>query len=322
MKVVDSCPICKGQQFKRLLTREVSPPGDNPHANLLDIDYVRNYILFEKVLRHREPIEFSFEICTHCGLVFFNPRPEDKDMAIKYAVMDELQGTELRAAQCGPPIYDDKRAREIFANLGHHKELVDLNVVDVGGANGYNLKHFVDQNTCFVVDYGKRDLIDGASYLCQTMSEVPDTISFDVALCCHTLEHMVDPVTEIMNIRRAMSPEGLLYIEVPLGCHDEYKHTGNLMTHINFFSEGSIGHLLSACNMKLRHITTKLTTIRWFRWLSIVAIAQNSPPDRSGSGGYEITMKQMNSPLYGLYKFLGYQVSRLEQSLHRFRIDS
>lgn len=319
MRTIDSCPICGEQQFSTLLTRAVTYPGNDLYANLLDIDYVRNYILFEKVLHHRDTMEFTFEMCMHCGFIFFNPRPEEEDMAIKYAVMDELRDTELRAAQCGIPIYDDKRAWEIFTSLRRYREPGGLNVVDVGGANGYNLKRFVTKNSCFVVDYGERDLIDGVNYLGKTMSEIPSTMSFDIVLCCHTLEHVVNPVAEVMNIQHTMSPGGLLYIEVPLGCHDEYKHTRNFLTHINFFSEGSIRHLLSACNMKLRYITTKLTTIRWFRWLSIVAIAQNSPPDLPAPKGYEITVRQMNNLVYHLWRWIGHQQSWFERLLYRMK---
>jgi SAM-dependent methyltransferase len=317
VRVVGSCPICGGQQFEELGTREVSHPGDDLYGNLLDINYVRNYILFERVLRRRGTMEFTFLVCTYCGLIFFNPRPEEKDMAVKYAMMDQLRDTELREAQQGNPIYDDKRAWDIYTSLGRFRELNGLRVVDVGGATGYNLKCFVRSNSCFVVDYCKRDLVEGVSYLCRMASDIPDTMTFDLVLCCHTLEHMVDPVSEVTKMRRAMSPGGLLYIEVPMGCHSEYKHTRNCLTHINFFSEGSVRHLFTACNMKLKYIRTKLTTVRWFRWLSIVAIAENSPPERPVRNGYEITVRQMNNPFYHCVRHVGYGLSRLERYLQR-----
>ena len=313
MRIVDSCPICGERQFERLFTRAVCHPGDDLYANLLDLDYVRNYILFEKVLHRRDAMEFTFLLCSNCGLILFSPRPEDEDMAIKYAMMDELRDTELRDSQKPPPIYDDTRAREIHNSISRFREPGDLSVVDVGGANGYNLKYFAGRNSCFVVDYGERDLIDGVSYLCKTTSEIPDTMRFDVVLCCHTLEHMVDPVNEVMSIRRALSPGGLLYVEVPLGCHNEYEHTKNYLTHINFFSEGSVRQLFSECNMKLRYIKTKLTTVRWFRWLSLVAIAENGPSAEAYSNGYELTRQQMSNPLYALCKYLGFQRARFDR---------
>ena len=312
MKAVEFCPICRGQQSEQLLSREVSHPGDELLTNLLDIDYVRNYILFEKILHTRDPIAFTFWICKHCGLIFFDPRPEETDLVIKYAIMDELRDTELRDAQRGFPIYDSTRARAIHESLSNLRRLEGLNVVDWGGANGYNLECFAHRNTCYVIDYGERELIDGVQYLCKTISEVPESMSFDVVLCCHTLEHMVDPVAELRSIQRVMSPGGLLYVEVPLGCHDEYRNTHNFLTHVNFFSEGSLAHLFSVSGLKLRSIRTKLTTVRWFRWLSLVAIAENAPPEEVPSNGYELTRQQMRNPLYGLYKYLGFQRTRFD----------
>ena len=317
MRAVEFCPICGGQQFEQLLTREVSHPGDELRTNLLDIDYVRNHILFERILHARDPISFTFWICKHCGLIFFDPRPEERDLVIKYAIMDELRDTELRDAQRGFPIYDSRRARAIHKGLSRLRCLEGLNVVDWGGANGYNLEYFSDRNTCYVIDYGERKLIDGVRYLCKTISEVPQTMRFDVVLCCHTLEHMVDPVAELRSIRRVMSPGGLLYVELPLGCHDEYRNTLNFLTHVNFFSEGSLAHLLSVSGLKLRYIRTRLTTVRWFRWLSVVAIAENAPPEEVPSNGYELTRQQMNNPWYPLYKYLGFQQTRFDVFISR-----
>lgn len=312
MRAVEFCPICRGQQFEQLLTREVSHPGDELLTNLLDIDYARNYILFEKILHTRDAVEFAFCICKHCGLIFFDPRPDEGDLAIKYTIMDELRDTELRDAQRGLPIYDSRRARAIHKSLSRLTRLEGLNVVDWGGANGYNLEYFSDRNTCYVIDYGERKLVDGVRYLCKTINEVPETMRFDVVLCCHTLEHMVGPVAELRSIRRVMSPGGLLYVEAPLGCHDQYRNTRNFLTHVNFFSEGSLAHLFSASGLKLRYIKTKLTTVRWFWWLSLVAIAENAPPEEASSNGYELTRQQMNNRLYDLYKYLGSQRTRFE----------
>jgi SAM-dependent methyltransferase len=312
MREILFCPICESDHLEVLLKRTATHPGKDLAANLDDLNYVRNYILFEKILKNSSSFEFTFLICHNCGLIFFDPRPEERDMVIKYAIMDELRDTELRDSQRGKPLYDDERARSICSSIRRLKKLDGLKIVDWGGASGYNLKYFVAGNTCYIIDYGERDLIGGLSYLCKTINDVPDRIKFDVVLCCHTLEHMVDPVAELRSIRRVMSQGGLLYVEVPLGCHDEYMNTDNFLTHVNFFSEGSLAHLFSASGLKLRYIRTKLTTVRWFRWLSIVAIAENVPSEEASSNGYELTRRQMSNPFYSLYKYLGFQRARFD----------
>ncbi len=71
--------------------------------------------------------------------------------------------------------------------------------------------------------------------------------------------------------------------------------------------------------MRLRDIGTKLSPVRWFRWLSIIAIAEKSPPEAVPPDGYEITLKQMDDRSYAVRKHLGYQVCRLERTISMLR---
>jgi hypothetical protein len=251
MKPAKFCPICKNKKFEELLRRKVEYPGSDLHSHLLGIDYVRNYILFSEILHNRKPIDVCFQICTNCGFVFFSPRPEKSDMIIKYNIVNELGDTKKREKFLYNGLTsDDKRAFEIYQLVCNFQKVYNSNIIDVGGARGLNLRYFLEDNKCIVVDYEKHRLLDGVNYLGETVEDVRGStrIRAKVVLLCHTLEHMVDPVKEILSIKENLEPSGLLYTEVPLGCWNEYKYTRNLLTHINFFSEGSLlftGHVRS-----------------------------------------------------------------------------
>ena len=301
MKVTKSCPVCQNEDCQPLLKRKVEYPGDNLHSNLLDINYVRNSILFDRVLHHREPFEVCFQICTNCGFIFFSPRPEESDMAVKYSLANELGDGKQREEFLYQGIAsDDKRAEEIHKTVTAFSDEHNANIIDIGGARGLNLKYFLEDNNCYVIDYERHELLDGVQYLCEKTGDVPESLQAEVALYCHTLEHAVDPVQEILRIKNTLAPGGLLYIEVPFGCWHEYQRTRNFLTHINFFSEGSLYYLLDMCGLAIRYLKLKPTLSRMKYVPVIVSVAANSTPDNEKIDAYQVTRNQMEGRKYGL----------------------
>jgi SAM-dependent methyltransferase len=225
-------------------------------------------------------------------------------MIIKYKLINEWGDAKAQDNSRHAPgtTYDDKRAFEIYKTISSNiRQVQNTNVVDIGGSEGRNLKYFLADNSCFVVDYEKRDLIDGAKYLCETAEDIPHSFRFATVLYCHILEHVVDPVGEISRLKEILEPDGILYIEVPFGCWKEYQYTTNFLTHINFFSEGSLWHLLDMCGLNIKYLKVRPTLIRTgYSPNVIVAIAENSPPHNRKVKGYKITRKQMQ----GVHFFL------------------
>lgn len=260
-------------------------------------------MLFEKILCNKDPIEFRFRICTNCGFIYFTPRPEKKDMIIKYKLINKWGSAKARdrSRYSSIHIYDDKRALEIYKAICGIRQIQNSNVADIGGSEGRNLRYFLADNSCFVVDYERRDLINCVKYLCETAEDIPDTIHFALILYCHILEHVVNPVKEITRIKEILKPNGLFYIEVPLGCLEEWKRTRNFLTHINFFSEGSLWHLLDACGLNIRYLKARPSLDRaGYDYRVIVAIAEKAVPHNKKVDGYQLTCKEMQ----GMHFFL------------------
>ncbi len=317
MKIAKSCPVCKNEECEQLLTRKVEYPGGDIYSNLMDIDYVRNYILFDRILQNREPIEVCFRICTSCGFIFFSPRPEENDMVIKYNLVNELGDAKQRDEFMYHGITcDDKRALEIYKSIAVFGEVYNSNIIDLGGASGLNLKYFLNDNNCFVIDYERRELLAGTEYLCETTEDMPESMQAKVVLYCHTLEHVVDPVKEILKIKDILELGGLLYIEVPFGCWNEFKHTRNFLTHLNFFSEGSLYYLLDMCGLSIKYLKLKPTLSRVRYVPVIVAIAENSPPNNPKRDGYRATRNQME----GKHHYLRARQAFLTVKLMKFKL--
>jgi hypothetical protein len=296
MRTVDFCPACHGRRFQELLRKKINYPGTDPRSHLQDINYIRNYTLFERILHDKEPVEAVFYLCDTCGFIFFSPRPQDSDMVVKYALVNELGDSKQREDY----LYfgktaDDKRALDIFNWVARFGGVRGSSVIDIGGARGLNLKYFMPDNNCFVVDYEKHELPDRVEFMSETAREIPASVKAGLVLYCHILEHVVDPVREINTIKNVLEPGGLLYIEVPFGCWREYKHTGNLLTHVNFFSEGSLYYLLDSCGLAIRYLKLRPALGRMLYNPVIVAVAQHSPPSAGKIAASLVTRRQMSS---------------------------
>jgi SAM-dependent methyltransferase len=308
MKEITNCPICKNKHCREIFKRRLEYPEGELTGDFSDFNFVRNKILFDRILHEKKAIDFVFKICTNCGFIFFSPRCEKEDYEEKFAAKNEL-GIDriLEKKQYGSDnelyseTYEDKRALMIYKRLSRIRKIENSTVIDIGGARGLNFKYFLPHNLCYVVDYVEHDLLRGVKYLCKSSQHIPEFIKADVVLFCHTLEHVLDPVEEINNIKKVLKPNGLLYIEVPPGCwKQEYKNIRNFITHINFFSEGSLQYLLDMCGLKIKSLKLKPLISRTRYEPIIMAIAEKTTAKNKNVNGYHITQKQMK----GIHLFL------------------
>lgn len=303
MEEVSNCPLCGNSYFEKLYNKSFTYPGDDVESHLLDTGYVRRWILFKHILKKQDSsVEFFFIICKNCGFIFLSPRLNEKDIEIKYSLINKLGSVKARIA-ANPPENLDKRTTLIYNLIAKNQKnkLANLKILDFGGASGYNLKLFAKNNVCYVVDYEKWDLPKGVNYLCQTSDEIPHDMKFDVILCCHILEHLVDPVKTVNTLKEHLVSGGFLYVEVPLECfYDTFKQLRDPLTHINFYSNASLSYLLLDCGFNIRAINGGLY---WLfnlrsRQLSMIGEKDGTIVQRYNNGhGYKSTLRQLKGPL-------------------------
>ncbi len=319
MKTIDRCPVCNAASLRTLYSKKVNHPGDLSVEQVKDSDYrsnpdlfdrLRNLIMFKHIVKTSEPVEFTFHICTECGFIFFNPRWEQEEMATKYRILSEYHGAEDGKEQEAFPL-DYRRARDIYRLFQTHHPLSEKRILDVGGATGYNLKYFSGTNDCFVVDYEPRIMIRDVTYLGKDVRDISADDTFDAILYCHVLEHEVEPVQALAHLKQHLSDEGVLYLEVPLGCFREYRNLKNFITHVNFFSEGSLEQTLFEAGFSPFFLETRLSTYRWFYLLSILCLAKKSSGPSAPEEPYQRTLRQMHKHTYHVYRLWGKMRTRL-----------
>ena len=151
--------------------------------------------------------------CKKCGLLYRNPRLSDKDEINKYQhkIYDE---------SCG--FVEDKSKKEIFVSilnkLEHHKG----KILDIGCADGYFLalarekgwEPYGIEISDFLLRKARESL--GGKQIIGVplkMANFPPN-SFDVISMWDVLDHLMDPLGELIEIRRILKKKGLLIIRV------------------------------------------------------------------------------------------------------------
>jgi SAM-dependent methyltransferase len=151
--------------------------------------------------------------CKKCGLFYRNPRLSDRDEIDKYKhqIYDDSYG----------PI-EDKSKKEIFVSilneLKHHKG----KILDIGCADGYFLSLARERGwepygveiSDFLLRKARENL--GRKQIIGVplkMANFPSNY-FDVISMWDVLDHLMDPLGELMEIRRILKKKGLLIIRV------------------------------------------------------------------------------------------------------------
>jgi len=255
---IDYCPVCDSKDIYKLKDYTVMFPGENVKNNLMDATYTRLWILFERIVKKRDDFVFEYMLCKSCGFIFINPRLSENDLKIKYDTINELGEVKYRLKN-NPPSNLNKRANRIYNLIIKYLDYTQQSkytILDYGGASGYNLSFFDNRFKCGVLDYEKWDLPYGIEYLGRDLSDLKNMDKFDVILLLHTLEHVPDPKKLIENICKHLNDNGIIYVEVPLGCFNEWKYRSEPLTHINFFSEESLFECFKICDLNVIHLTT------------------------------------------------------------------
>jgi len=136
----------------------------------------------------------------------------------------------------------------------HH----EYSILDVGCGKGYLLKRLHDAgfHNLTGVDLATSSLYNEIEIINGNVEDLPfDNKSFDVVLCSHTLEHVLNLTQAISELKRVARK--ILIITVPRQRYYHYTLDG----HINFFPEKS--YLLKALDITDEKTTCKNISGDW-----------------------------------------------------------
>lgn len=109
--------------------------------------------------------------------------------------------------------------------------------------------------------------------------------SFDVAVMCHSLEHVPDPAADLGELARIVRPGGRLHIAVPNGASAGLRVEGRDWAHLShplhvwFFDSRSLSTLVERAGFRLSR--TPYTTSRWHHVSNWATRMKSSPLEAS-----------------------------------------
>ncbi len=313
MKEVINCINCNSRNLKKIAHHVYYNPGDEHEMNVSDLKHFRLWILFNHILKEkRNSIEFDIVYCKNCGFIFSNPRFSFEEMKVKYVLTQKYNSVKQNVLNY-PETNVDKRAKRIFELVSKWSSINEGTVLDYGGQKGDNLKYFrLNGYNCQVVDYEKWDMHEEIEYIGEDLSSVKEKP--DIILCNHTLEHVINPMNFIKEIKRIMKDDSLFYIEVPLGAfYWEYikKMKRDPLTHVNFFSEQSLVFLFKNAGFNVKLIDTQyqyLQTVK--QWCINIIVSKENKDTRM------VKPLSTRRQLYMKYFYLSVMVKN--RLFHRF----
>lgn len=240
-----ACPVCTKRNWKTSLTytfKRADFENQFQSKNYVTMYWAkRQHILQNIWLPGQDDVKLTSVYCDACGFMCYSPRPTDADLAKKYIFLNSFPQTK---ASSDPAARSSKitdfRALRIFTIARDRFKHQKIDVLDYGGYNGRLLKYFVTEgHNSYLVDYTE-EMIPGVKRIGCTIADIPASYRFDMIICSHVLEHVVDPVNLLRSFRPFLKDDGIVYIEIPLEIWKGIPITSDPVTHINFFTTHSL----------------------------------------------------------------------------------
>lgn len=225
------------------------------------------------------PKPYHILICKECKLRWLSPRPTKEAYKLIY------QGDHYFIKGAVPENYRDVaeerrplfqyRLSKIKKNIGHA-----VSLLDVGAATGdfvalaSEMKFTADGIE--LSEWARHEAFQrhGIHLRTECLSDIPDR-QYGVVHMNHVLEHLVDPIKDLMEIKRVLDDNGMLVIEVPNQFENivELRHrflrkdnsrpfSLYSIHHPFFYTPRSLKSLLSICGFRIRNCATWNSRIR------------------------------------------------------------
>jgi SAM-dependent methyltransferase len=221
----------------------------------------------------------TFRVCGSCTLVFISPRPSEGSLERYYTEVCPANEAHWAPgdAELNPRYarYERKRFQRLHRTVRRYHD-APRSVLDVGGQGGASLRPFLEAGAAgYVVDPGFATYASEAGHL-SGFASLDDLLAHDVRVDCafslQTFEHLFAPARELTKIVRALAPDALVLIEVPL----DLLHYDSLLDgpaapllgelhaeHLNYWSPSSLEALARCCGLDVLHIAPMLQIARW-----------------------------------------------------------
>lgn len=307
------CPVCGSDRLATRAVLDAAHPGDDVDAHLTDATWIRQWILCERMVPGTRTARFELRSCLACGFMFQTPRFTDAEIGAKYAALDEL-GSTRRILALTPPLRTDERSRRTRAFVEETTGPFRGRVLDIGGGTGDNLRAFLPDCSCAVVDMVPMDLPPGVEFRGPDVAALPPDERFDLVLLQHVLEHVSDPVATLSSAAARLEPAGALYVEVPLGVFREWQVVTEPVTHVNYFAEQSLAACAEAAGLVVHGLSTDW---QWLLHGELWCVNMVARPAAAGPPARPPRPRLAREQEGGLRLFLPLALRKLRRLFHR-----
>lgn len=210
----------------------------------------RYRVLFEVWFRSQQAVTITSQLCTACGFVLYAPRPEAPDLDAKYRFLGALE-PDVRTAPDAP--IEQSRARQHYRAVSKLARQTPqrARVLDFGGGDGRLMCQFLAAGCeCDVVDYAAQT-VTGVQKRGDTLADLPPSERYNWIICSHVLEHVADPLQIVQTLSGHLAEDGVLYIEVPMEIWGRAPLQEEPVTHVNFFTPGSLRYLMQRAGLEV-----------------------------------------------------------------------
>lgn len=210
--------------------------------------------------------DFRIVKCKKCGFVYLNNIPDESEIYEDYyeAKVNKDDYTKFSSIPHLADIYAINEQRLYYVR----KYKLKGSILDIGCGTGLFLNtamHYgfdvygIDVSQAAVNNAKEEFGIDADKKLISQLD--PEHMQFDVITMWHVLEHLIDPVSELLKVRQLLKDDGVLFIEVPNLKSIKFKLNGGKwqggnhpLYHRSFFTPRTLRKLLkrSGFNDKTR----------------------------------------------------------------------
>lgn len=181
--------------------------------------HTQNFSLPEKSVL---PGSYDVVSCGNCGFCFADTTASQKDYDLYYNQMSKYEDKET-ASGGGLDAIDKARLNLAAAIIDENCQSKSASILDIGCANG-GLLHCLKEKgyenltgidiTRICVENVKKAGFNAFFGGIFNLEELGDN-KYDVVILSHVLEHVHDLQRTVQNLKTLLSPNGIIYIEVP-----------------------------------------------------------------------------------------------------------
>jgi hypothetical protein len=188
--------------------------------------------ILRRVYRHTAlptPVNASFAICRSCGFLFQDNPVDDTGLAAYYAAKTQFRADELHPVEVR---VHEKQSAFISSAI----EVTGKLVLEIGAASGKFLDHLKSKYGCETY-FDEMSAQQRATLQSKGHRPTEQAAKVDLAVMCHVLEHIVDPVPYLNSMRDKAKA---IFIEVPDWSFADTDTDPINFEHVNHFSAATL----------------------------------------------------------------------------------